>query len=83
MKSVIEKASEISVCSSIGGMQLVYNNFFDEHKKIIDRHRKTGEGKGVRWIISIHKDSIDLVKLFLTEDTDKTCQKFNTYEFCC
>ena len=33
MKSVIEKASERSVCSSIGGMQLVYNNFFDEYTK--------------------------------------------------
>ena len=65
MKSVIEKASERSVCSPIGGMQLIYNNFFDEYKKIIDRHRKRGEGKGVRWIISIDKDSIDLVKLFL------------------
>ena len=65
MKSVIEKASERSVCSSIGGMQLVYNNFFDEYKTIIDRHRKRGEGKGVRWIISIDKDCIDLVKLFL------------------
>src|SRR6478672_1062318 len=48
LKSVIEKASERSVCSSIGGMQLVYDNFFDEYKKIIDRHRKRGEGKGVR-----------------------------------
>ena len=64
MKSVIERASERSVCSPIGGMQLVYNNFFDEYKKIIDRHRKRGEGNGVRWIISIDKDSIDLVKLF-------------------
>ena len=33
MKSVIEKASERSVVSSIGGMQLVYNNFFEEYKK--------------------------------------------------
>jgi phospho-acceptor domain-containing protein len=65
MKSVIERASERSVCSPIGGMQLVYNYFFDEYKKIIDRHRKRGEGNGVRWIISIDKDSIDLVKLFL------------------
>ena len=65
MKSVLKKTSERSVCSSIGGMQLVYNNFFDEYKKIIDKYRKRGEGKGVRWITSIEKDSIDLVKLFL------------------
>jgi two-component system, OmpR family, sensor histidine kinase VicK len=64
MKSVIEKASERSVCSSIGGMQLIYNNFFDEYKKIVDKQIK-GQGRGVRWIISIDKDSIDLVKIFL------------------
>ena len=30
MKSVIEKSGWGSVLSSIGGMQLVYNNFFEE-----------------------------------------------------
>jgi two-component system sensor histidine kinase VicK len=66
MKSVIGNASERSVCSSIGAMQLVYNNFFDEYKKIIDKYRREGKGKGIRWITSIiDKDSIDLVKTFL------------------
>ena len=66
MKSVIGNASERSVCSSIGAMQLVYNNFFDEYKKIIDKYRRDGKGKGIRWITSIiDKDSIDLVKIFL------------------
>ena len=70
MKSVIEKASEVSVLSSIGGMQLVYNNFFEEYKKIVDKQRRRGratgeEGKGIRWITSIDKDSVELVKVFL------------------
>jgi two-component system, OmpR family, sensor histidine kinase VicK len=71
MKSVIEKASERSVISSIGGMQLVYNNFFEEYKKIVDKQRRRGrekegrEGKGIRWITSIDKESIELVKVFL------------------
>ncbi len=66
MKSVIEKASERSVVSSMGGMQLVYNNFFQEYKKIIDRQRGgRKKGKGIRWITSIDKDNIELVKLFL------------------
>jgi two-component system sensor histidine kinase VicK len=66
MKSVIGNASERSVCSSIGAMQLVYNNFFNEYKKIIDKYRREGKGKGIRWITSIiDKDSIDLVKTFL------------------
>jgi two-component system, OmpR family, sensor histidine kinase VicK len=68
MKSVIEKASERSVVSSIGGMQLVYNNFFEEYKKIIvDKQRGGGarKGKGIRWVTSIDKDSVELVKVFL------------------
>jgi signal transduction histidine kinase len=67
MKSVIGNASERSVCSSIGAMQLVHNNFFEEYKKIADKHRREGKGKGVRWVTSIDKDSIDLVKIFLNE----------------
>jgi signal transduction histidine kinase len=66
MKSVIGNASERSVCSSIGAMQLVHNNFFEEYKKIIDKHRRDRQGKGVRWVTSIiDNDSIDLVKIFL------------------
>ena len=64
MKSVIEKARERSVVSSIGGMQLVYNNFFEEYKKITYKQRR-GEGKGLRWITTIDRDNISLVKIFL------------------
>jgi two-component system sensor histidine kinase VicK len=64
MKNAIENASDRSVCSSLGGMQLIYDNFFDSYKKIIDKH-KTGEGDGVRWITTINNDSKDLVKIFL------------------
>ena len=68
MKSVIGNASERSVCSSIGAMQLVYNNFFEEYKKIMDKHRRYRQGKGIRWITSImDKDNIGLVKIFLNE----------------
>src|SRR5919197_855931 len=66
MKSVIEKASERSVVSSMGGMKLVYDNFFEQYKKIIENKQKTGrKGKGIRWITSIDKESIELVKVFL------------------
>ena len=61
MKSVLEDAIERLVCSSIGGMQLIYNKFFDEYKKISGKYRISGQGKGVRWITFIEKDSIDLV----------------------
>ena len=65
MKSIADTADEQSTCCSIGGMQLVYNYFFDEYKKIVDRSRKRKESKGVRWITSVDKDMIDLVKIFL------------------
>jgi signal transduction histidine kinase len=73
MKSVLQNATERSVVSLVGGMQLVYNNYFEEYKRIVaDKQRTTtaaGEkgsvSKGIRWITSIEKDSVELVKVFL------------------
>jgi His Kinase A (phospho-acceptor) domain len=73
MKSVIQKATERSVVSSVGGIQLVYNNFFEDYKRIVDDKQRTAaeskskskSKKGIRWITSIDKDSIQLVKIFL------------------
>jgi two-component system sensor histidine kinase VicK len=64
MKYIIENASKRLLCSSSGAMQMVYDNFFDLYKRIIDKHRE-GEGEGIRWIITIDKDNKDLVKIFL------------------
>ena len=64
MKHVIEDASKRLVCSSSGGMQLIYDNFFDQYKKILDKYRN-GKGEGIRWIITIDKDNKELVKIFL------------------
>ena len=36
LRYVIENAAERSVCCSIGGMQLIYNNFFDLYQKILN-----------------------------------------------
>ena len=66
LKSIADNANEQSTCCSIGGMQLVHNYFFKEYKKIVDRSRaRRKESKGVRWITSIDKYTIDLVKIFL------------------
>jgi two-component system, OmpR family, sensor histidine kinase VicK len=59
-----EISSGLSVVSNYGGMQLTYNNFFESCKKILERQRR-GEGEGIRWIMSIEKESVDLVKKFL------------------
>ena len=56
MKSVMQSATERSVVGPIGALQIVYDNFFDSYKRVIDKHRK-GEGKGIRWITSIYDDS--------------------------
>jgi two-component system, OmpR family, sensor histidine kinase VicK len=64
LKYVIENASKRLICSSSGGMQMVYDNFFDQYKKILDKHRK-GKGDGIRCITTIDKDNIDLIKIFL------------------
>ena len=46
LKKSIENSTERYVCSSIGGMDLVYNNFFNLYKEIIER-QKRGEGNGI------------------------------------
>jgi two-component system, OmpR family, sensor histidine kinase VicK len=66
LKFIADNANEQSTCCSIGGMQLVHNYFFKEYKKIVDRSRaRRKESKGVRWITSVDKYTIDLVKIFL------------------
>ena len=67
---------ERSVCSSIGGLQHIYHDFFDPYKKILassSRETEVGrrENEGIqkdviRVVTTItDKDSIDLVKKFL------------------
>jgi signal transduction histidine kinase len=59
-----ETSSGLSVVSVFGGLQLIYNNFLDPYKNILDKH-KIGEGKGIKWAINIEKESVELVKIFL------------------
>jgi nitrogen-specific signal transduction histidine kinase len=60
MRCVIENASKRLLCSTSGGMQMAYNNFFDLYKKIISSERG-----GVRCITTIDKENKDLVNIFL------------------
>ena len=67
MKHIIhlsEISSGLSVVSNQGGMQLTYNSFLELSKKVLEK-QKRGEGDGIRWIMRIEKDSINLVKKFL------------------
>ncbi|HZE78065.1 MAG TPA: HAMP domain-containing sensor histidine kinase [Nitrososphaeraceae archaeon] len=66
-KQVIHLAhtsSGLSIVSVSGGMQLIYNNFFDYYKEILDKYKK-GQGNGIRWVIDIQKESVELVRIFL------------------
>jgi signal transduction histidine kinase len=57
-------STRLSVCSAFGGMQMSYKYLFDSYVNIVDKHQK-GEGKGMRWIIKIDEENLNLVKVFL------------------
>ncbi|MGA8484542.1 MAG: HAMP domain-containing sensor histidine kinase, partial [Nitrososphaeraceae archaeon] len=59
-----ENSSGLSILSNYGGMQLIYNNFLDLYKKVLDR-QKSGKGRGIKWVMTIDKESVELVKKFL------------------
>jgi two-component system, OmpR family, sensor histidine kinase VicK len=57
-------STRLSVCSIYGGMQMGYKYLFDSYMNILDKYQK-GEGEGIRWIINIDKENLNLVKVFL------------------
>jgi signal transduction histidine kinase len=59
-----ETSSGLSIVSVIGGLQLIYNNFLNPYKNILDKY-KIGESNGIKWVINIEKESVELVKIFL------------------
>jgi two-component system sensor histidine kinase VicK len=67
LKKSIKNSTERFVCSSIGGMQMVYNNFFNLYEDIIERQKKGGEGDGIKWLTFIdnNKNNIEIVRKFL------------------
>jgi signal transduction histidine kinase len=61
---IAKTSSGLSIVSVIGGLQLIYDNFFNPYKNILDKY-KMGEGKGIKWITNIEEESVELVKIFL------------------
>ena len=63
---IIKRSKGRLVCYSIGGMQMIYNNFFYLYRDIIER-QKRGEGNGIKWLTHIddNKDNIKLIKEFV------------------
>ena len=66
-------ADRLSICSAFGGMQMSYKYFFDSYRRIVERNKRIdniggGGGcndDGLRWIINIDKDNLELAKIFL------------------
>jgi hypothetical protein len=65
IKHVMENSSSRQLCSSTGAMQIVFDNFLDYYKRILERHKK-GEGTGIQWITSIDSGNRELVEIFLS-----------------
>ncbi|MDQ6668729.1 MAG: ATP-binding protein [Thermoproteota archaeon] len=64
-KEILQSSYEFLVCSGIGGLRLVYNNYLDLYANVLDKYRKH-EHKGIRMVTSITDiDSADLIRKFL------------------
>src|SRR5215467_1631445 len=62
----IASSNEIKIVSHPGGLELIYNNFLESYKKVLDRYRR-GEHKGIRFVTTINKDNEGLATLLLNE----------------
>ena len=80
---LVKESNDLRIYSTTGGMQLIYNNFFEAYKDIVKKHRN-GEHRGIRWITSIYnKKDIELVTIFLNEGINSTsCKKHTLFKFC-
>src|SRR6266487_2901161 len=65
LKHLNNSANKLSICSTFGGMQMSYKYLFDSYNSVVDKHRRGDSKEGMRWIINIDKESLDLVKIFL------------------
>jgi two-component system, OmpR family, sensor histidine kinase VicK len=62
-----KNSNEIGFCSSVESIKLIYSDFYDLHKEILERYRN-GNHKGIRCITSINnKKDIELVKTFMNK----------------
>ena len=62
---LVETSSQLLIVSSYGGMQLIYNNFLNHYKKLLDKYKRGESKEGIKWICNIEKESLTLVKIFL------------------
>lgn len=56
-------ADELSICTTIGGLEMSYNYLLDSYKNMLQKSSE-GDSKGLRIVLNIDKDSVYLVKSF-------------------
>ncbi|HYO06782.1 MAG TPA: HAMP domain-containing sensor histidine kinase, partial [Phototrophicaceae bacterium] len=64
-----KNSDHMCICTTSGGMRLIFKNFFETYKEVLEKHRD-GKHGGIRWLSSISKNDIELVKIFLNECMD-------------
>jgi signal transduction histidine kinase len=64
-KQILETSIEFLVCSKVGAIRLVYNNYFNSYEKVMQEYSK-GVHKGIRLVTSIDRNSVDTIRKFLS-----------------
>jgi len=62
---LVETSSKLLIVSSYEGMQLIYNNFLNYYKELLDKYKRGESKEGIKWICNIEKENLELVKTFL------------------
>ncbi|CAN5456910.1 hypothetical protein BH18THE2_BH18THE2_21180 [soil metagenome] len=60
-------AKKLSICTTLGGMQMSYSYLFDSYKNVVEKYKKGESKEGMRWLMNIkdNKENLSLVKIFL------------------
>ena len=62
-----EKSDWIKSCFPVEGLNVIYKDFSNSRKEILDRYRQ-GKHKGIRWITSLkNKKDVELVRLHIED----------------
>ena len=64
IKTEILNSNEIIACYQPGRLGLIYDNFFDLYKEVLVRQGE-GKHKGIKLIVTLDKDVLEIVKQFV------------------
>lgn len=64
IKTEILNSNEIIACYQPGRLELIYDNFFDLYKEVLDRQSK-GKHKGIKLLVTLDRNILGLVKQFV------------------